>query len=99
MGQADTTTIYYSAMQKTLHETALQHNSTWLTMSGITEGMKNTRIKYLTGQLPQPRTSADTRSERPPCAHAATNTQAVATMQWPAAQPSWAWSKRNITKW
>jgi hypothetical protein len=39
-------------MQKTLHETAPQYNPTWLTMAGITEGMKNTRIKYLTGQLP-----------------------------------------------
>jgi hypothetical protein len=50
--KADTTTIYYTAMQQTLPEIATQHSSTWQTMTGITEGMKNTRIKYLTGQLP-----------------------------------------------
>jgi hypothetical protein len=52
LGQADITTIYYSAMQKALPDMATQYNATWQTMSGITEGMKNTRTKYLTGQLP-----------------------------------------------
>jgi hypothetical protein len=39
-------------MQKALPDMATQYNATWQTMSGITEGMKNTRTKYLTGQLP-----------------------------------------------
>jgi hypothetical protein len=61
LGQADITTIYYSAMQKALQDMATQYNATWQTMSGITEGMKNTRTKYLQGNCPRPRTSAGTR--------------------------------------
>jgi hypothetical protein len=77
----NTTTIYYSAMQKTLPEIATQHSSTWQTMTGITEGMKNTRIKYLTGQLPLPKTYTGINSRKHPCAHAAKTPRMAVTMQ------------------
>ena len=52
LGQADTTTIYYAAMQKAMPDIAEEYMDTWHRATGVTEGMKNTRIKYLTGQLP-----------------------------------------------
>jgi ribonuclease HI len=52
LGQADTSTVYYHAMQKIMPCIAIQYMDTWYRQGGITEGMKNTRIKYLTGQLP-----------------------------------------------
>jgi ribonuclease HI len=52
LGNADTTTIYYSSMQRALPDISQAHMNSWNTLSGITEGMKCTRAKYLTGQLP-----------------------------------------------
>ena len=52
LGQADTSTVYYHAMQKIMPCIAIQYMDTCNRQGGITEGMKNTRIKYLTGQLP-----------------------------------------------
>jgi hypothetical protein len=52
LGNADTSTIYYSAMQRALPDISQAYLDTWNTLSGITEGMKCTRAKYLTGQLP-----------------------------------------------
>ena len=52
LGKADTTTIYYSAMQKAMPDIAAPYMDTWHKSTGITEGMKCTRAKYLTGQLP-----------------------------------------------
>jgi hypothetical protein len=39
-------------MKSIVPDLATPYVDTWTTMAGITEGMKNTRIKYLTGQLP-----------------------------------------------
>ena len=52
LGMANTQTIYYSAMQRSLPDIAEQYMDTWHRTTGITEGMKNIRAKYLTGQLP-----------------------------------------------
>jgi len=52
MGTADTSTIYYASMQKAMEDISETHADTWLTLGGITEAMKCTRAKYLTGQLP-----------------------------------------------
>ena len=52
LGKADTTTVYYKAMQDALSSMSDKYMDTWVTLGGITEGMKNTRVKYLTGQLP-----------------------------------------------
>jgi hypothetical protein len=81
MGLADTTTIYYAAMQKALPEVATQHSSSWLTMTGITEGMKNTRIKYLTGQLPTAKNLCRYKAKKTPLCPSAKHTQTVDTMQ------------------
>lgn len=52
LGSANTDTIYYQAMQKCVGDMAKPYIDSWSTIAGITEGMKNTRIKYLSGQLP-----------------------------------------------
>jgi ribonuclease HI len=52
IGDANTTTVYYRAYQKSLEEMAKPYTDTWLTLNSITEPMKCTRAKYLTGQLP-----------------------------------------------
>ena len=52
LGMANTQTIYYSAMQRSLPDIAEQYMDTWHRTTGITGGMKNIRAKYLTGQLP-----------------------------------------------
>ena len=52
LGTAKTDTIYYQAMKRTLPDMARPYIDSWTTIAGVTEGMKNTRIKYLTGQLP-----------------------------------------------
>jgi hypothetical protein len=52
LGDAKTTTVYYTAYQKSLKEMAKPFIDTWLTLSGITESMRSIRTKYLTGQLP-----------------------------------------------
>ena len=52
LGKADTSTVYYKGMQTAVPCMADKYMDTWVTLNGITEGMKNTRVKYLTGQLP-----------------------------------------------
>jgi hypothetical protein len=51
LGQANTDTLYYRAMQAALPEISEAHAAKWQTLSGVTEAMKCTRAKYLTGQL------------------------------------------------
>lgn len=52
LGDALTTTVYYQANKKALDHLSEPYIGSWLTLSGITESMKCTRVKYLTGQLP-----------------------------------------------
>jgi ribonuclease HI len=51
LGQAKTDTLYYRAMQAALPDISETHAAKWQTLSGVTEAMKCTRAKYLTGQL------------------------------------------------
>ena len=44
--------MYYKGKQTAVPCMADKYMDTWVTVSGITEGMKNTRVKHLTGQLP-----------------------------------------------
>ena len=45
LGTAKTDTIYYQAMKRTLPDMARPYIDSWTTIAGVTEGMKNTRIK------------------------------------------------------
>ena len=51
-GVAIKAVMFNQAMKRTLPDMARPYIDSWTTIAGVTEGMKNTRIKYLTGQLP-----------------------------------------------
>ena len=60
-----------------------KYMDTWVTLDGITEGMKNTRVKYLTGQLPTAKNLANGGATYVP---AAKSTQMGDTTLLPGAQ-------------